>query len=345
MIVNISAMHYDVSEGYGLTAVKFIEHINLAGDPNFSTVPLSREQLGWPTRLLKFSQIDITNPLLHFGQPTDHDFSAIPGRAWLFTMYETDKIPDTWPDLINSRFERVIVPCQHNAEVFKRCGITVPIHVVPLGVEPPPLPSTYPPVRHSEPFVFLALADRLVRKGYDIAMQAFTRAFGDDENVRLIIKSKVDQHGSELPGMFRAADLDPRISFWRYNADDMSSVYEIADCFVFPSRGEGFGLPPREATVLGIPSIVTPWAGMADADKWAIPITDFTLMRSFAMRGGGLWAEPAVDGVAEKMRWVYDNRNEANEIAARGAEYLTSNFTWSQAAQKLLTLFNKYMRV
>ncbi len=43
--------------------------------------------------------------------------------------WETDRIPQVWVDHLN-RMELVLVPCQDNLDVAKRCGVHVPIEKV-----------------------------------------------------------------------------------------------------------------------------------------------------------------------------------------------------------------------
>lgn len=42
---------------------------------------------------------------------------------------------------------------------------------------------------------------------------------------------------------------------------DLPSLYAAADCFVLPSRGEGWGRPHVEAMSMGLPIIATNWSG------------------------------------------------------------------------------------
>ncbi|MDB5701524.1 MAG: glycosyltransferase family 1 protein [Sphingomonadales bacterium] len=65
----------------------------------------------------------------------------------------------------------------------------------------------------------------------------------------------------------------------------LRALYENAHCLVYPSRTEGFGLPPVEAMLCGCPVVAAPagavpeicrdailYAGMDDADDWASQI-------------------------------------------------------------------------
>lgn len=45
---------------------------------------------------------------------------------------------------------------------------------------------------------------------------------------------------------------------------DLRLLYQAADLFVYPSKGEGFGIPPLEAAALGIPTICSNTTAMSD---------------------------------------------------------------------------------
>ena len=65
--------------------------------------------------------------------PVWHDRLAIETSGKLavaFTTWETDRIHDDWLPILN-RYDRVLVPSHFNARVFRDCGVTVPISVVP----------------------------------------------------------------------------------------------------------------------------------------------------------------------------------------------------------------------
>jgi glycosyltransferase involved in cell wall biosynthesis len=60
-------------------------------------------------------------------------------------------------------------------------------------------------------------------------------------------------------------DIRRRIFFLEDIPDeDMQLLYQAASLFVYPSRGEGFGIPPLEAAALGIPTICSNTTAMSE---------------------------------------------------------------------------------
>jgi len=277
---------------------------------------------------------------------------GIPGRHWLLTMTEGSEMPDGWVDIINRRNpERVIVPCEANAETFRKGGVKAPIHVIHGGTDPDEFPviaksildTHYPP----RPYAFLALADRGARKGWAEVWQAFYQAFGrpqDTPDVRLLIK--VRPNSNDVTDLIaRAENPDPRVRIWTEDVATMREVYAACDCFCFPSRFEGWGMPPREAAMMGLPVIVQQWSGMDDGHttEWAqvLPLGTLERIPTIFENIKGDWMKADVGALAKTMRWCYENPAEAREYGANAAAWLRAWQTWDHAAGRLLNLIKE----
>ncbi len=140
-------------------------------------------------------------------------------------------------------------------------------------------------------------------KGWEIACFAFDQAFGDSKNHRLIIKAREgfpldleNENITVLEGNFSEAQLQ--------------DLYSRCHAYVFPTHGEGFGLPPREAAATGMPVLATNWGGTADdLAQWGYPIKHKLVpaWKGHAkFEGLGKWAEPDIDHLVKQMRWVAD---------------------------------------
>lgn len=269
--------------------------------------------------------------------------NRVPGRHWLFTMTEGSALPLGWAETIQrSGVERIIVPCRHNADVFAVTGL--PVHVVPGGTDPDEFPLNMA-TRPDRPYTFLALADRGARKGWVEVWQAFYKAFGSPDqtpNVRLVIKSRPD--GNDMLELIAGADNpDPRITILMEDMD-MRSLYQSVDCFVAPSRSEGFGMPHRECVMAGTPVITQAYAGLADAGCWAITVAGGTLQRipGHFEHIAGEWLVADVARLADVMRNCYDTPHDARMSAVLGRAWLRRNQTWGMAAQKLMELIGEH---
>lgn len=130
--------------------------------------------------------------------------------------------------------------------------------------------------------------------------------------------------GSTDPGVYRNA-ADPSgaavVALGRVTDAELRALYESALCLVFPSRYEGFGLPPLEAMACGCPVLAAAAGAVpevcADAALWF----DIDGPRRPADALHRLLTEP---GLAEALR---------RRGLARAAGY-----SWHGAAERLLAL-------
>lgn len=252
---------------------------------------------------------------------------SLPTNTINFTMYEATGLPDGWVEKANARAQEMFVPSQWCAEVFRDNGVEIPITVITGGIDPDEC-FLFDKREEDRPFTFMCLGDRGARKGFDIAWTAFYRAFGKSNDVRMVIKCRP----ASLPYL-RMDRSDPRTHLWRGEVDNVSDIYANVDCFVFPTRGEGYGMPPREAAACGIPTIATEFSGTANVANWGIPIKNYTMVDSEL---GGQWAFPSIDETVEHMKWVYENRKMAFERAREQALWLRQNETWQHTARAII---------
>ena len=100
------------------------------------------------------------------------------------------------------------MPTSFNLETFANAGVTVPIHVVPGGVDatvfrPGLRPLRVPGLRGT---VFLSIFEWAFRKGWDVLLSAWAEAFGPDDDVSLVLRA------SQVTGTIgAAAPIDQRV--------------------------------------------------------------------------------------------------------------------------------------
>jgi glycosyltransferase involved in cell wall biosynthesis len=319
-------------DGYGRFGMKLIQALVRAGI-NLSAYQV--DVLYWPGWLRQLNGFD--GSALSIALMPSYELRPSGGRLWNFTMYEGTGLEDRWIPPLKAYAERLLVPHQFLVDVFQAHGCTIPIHVIPGGIDPVEFPVTpKSPYESGRPYTFLALGDRGSRKGWDLVWQAFWKAFKDADDVRLLIKTRA----GGLP-MLSLSRTDRRLSIWREDIETMGTVYAMADCFAFPTRGEGWGMPCREFAATGKPTIVTRWSGVENGiDHWAIPINKYKMV-SARLRGDGQWAFPDVNELTDHMRWCYDNRDAARQKGLAAAQWLREHQSWDHSAQHLIKLINE----
>src|SRR5262249_30225313 len=113
-------------------------------------------------------------------------------------------------------------------------------------------------------FAFLFTGGTIHRKGIDILLEAYLRAFSASDDVLLVIKDTgtrsayTGQNQREAILALAGDRTRPRIVYLDADlpAHELAGVYRAADCLVQPYRGEGFCLPALEAMACGLPVVV-----------------------------------------------------------------------------------------
>jgi len=157
------------------------------------------------------------------------------------------------------------------------------------------------------------------------AIDAFQRAFSVGEGANLVIKTiNGDSHTSELSRLkWECRDrpdihvLDGYVSSLR-----LATQIQLSECFISLHRSEGYGLNLASALALDRPVIATSYSGNLDFMPPEYPfLVDYTLTpvgpNSAPYPEDATWAEPCIEHASTLMRWVFDHRDEAHQIAAR----------------------------
>lgn len=322
-IINLFSPNWNIADSYGRIAHEVSRgfessgyYVNRLGDdaPKQDIKPcFGGIFLGYPTDYQKYIDGQIS-------------LSGIGARVAV-TMFESTRLPDGWGDALN-QCDAVVVPAQFLVDVFRQSGVGAPMSVAPLGMSEAFTKTVhYRTEVHTpkEPFAFICIADRGTRKNWDKVVVAFFRAFGDDERFKLIIKAR------KFPINFTNSNIE--VITEDYSDEQMADLYRKCHVMVFPSSGEGFGLPPREFAATGGVALVTNWGGMADdVHQWSIPLpvtmTDAWKDKPEWFGKLGQWADVDVAILADQMRHIADHYVHYASFGIRAAGFVRSHYRW-----------------
>lgn len=167
-----------------------------------------------------------------------------------------------------------VVPGQSAREYLLSLGVrTEDISVAPNAVDTALFASAVGPVRQREtqlraqlalPNRYLLFVGRLVRsKGVLDLLQAYERLSPALRKQVSMVFAGEGAMRAELE--LRARDIHPgRVHFAGFvHREDLATYYGLAECFVFPTRTDPWGLVVNEAMACGLPVICTRVAGCA----------------------------------------------------------------------------------
>ncbi len=263
-----------------------------------------------------------------------------------FTMLESDTLPADWVYQAN-QMDEVWVPSHFTRDVFVSSGVRRPIYVIPLGFNPN---YFHPHIQGNKPanvFVFLSIFEWIERKAPELLLQAYVSEFTRSDDVVLVLK--VFNHDPRLNVQQQIHELTNRPNAPRIvvllNQEiaehQMGGLYRSADCFVLPTRGEGWGMPILEAMACGLPVIATDWGAQREFfnDQLGYPLRVRQLIPAVARSpyyAGSRWADPDIDHLRYLMRYVYEHPTEAQAIGLRAAAVVHQQWTWERAVDRMM---------
>lgn len=264
----------------------------------------------------------------------------------VYTMFESTKIPDDWIDYLKAADE-VWVPSEWNRQVFERSGIKTT--VVPLGYDE----RSYTFIDRTEarkerrPFTFLHYNAFNIRKGFTEVWKAYTAEFEKTEPVKLILKTTLNS--SPLP-ITTSEYPNVEIIYGKVSEHDMHDIMKRSDCFVYPSRGEGFGMTPLECMATGLPVIMPNAHGMSqyfNGDcmyEVKIKETCPALYARYKNQDVGQMFVSDIDDLRKKMRWVVEHNDEALIMGKRASEY-AKKWTYAKGFETAIARIREIMEM
>jgi glycosyltransferase involved in cell wall biosynthesis len=257
-------------------------------------------------------------------------------KSIFFTMWESTHMADHAVGVFNQS-ESVIVPCTFNRHCFQQQGVTKPIYVVPLGIDPTEWQYLGPPPVDG-PTIFATAARHShggIRKNTVDMARAFCEAFPKgDEPVEFRIKCFTDcaTYLSRLPRDRRIKIYDHTMS-----TEELVDWCRQATVGAFCSRGEGWGLHIHQFMALGRPPITCLGTAMADyyAPGTCVPVDyDWDTARD-TYEAKGDWMVPVYEDMVNKFQFSHRNRELIAEMAPKSAEQ-ARRFSWSNTGDKLI---------
>jgi len=176
-----------------------------------------------------------------------------------------------------------------------------------------------------EPYM-LYVGNAYPHKNLNVLVEAFARYLHNGGTVgNLILVGCDDYFYKKLQTYISKEKL--RNVRMLYTVDDvlLMTLYRRASFFVFPSLYEGFGLPPLEAQLLGVPVLSS----------------DYACMTEVLSESGALYADATnVDEFAEAMSEIATNENLRGTLVENGKKNVL-RYSWQKMAEEIYNIYKK----
>ena len=290
---------------------------------------------------------------MHIGSPVDYQYMQdhLGGITIGFTPVDYDYIYPIAREVYET-IDRIWVPTSWGKKILINNGLSEKkIDVVPEGFDPEVFFSTERKLDKPY-FEFITVGKLEDRKGLDILVKAFEKAFENEKAVRLhlLIANKFDPN-IDYEAFLAACGVKHREKYILYpdivSTQTIADLYRSCDADVFTTRSEGWGLPIVDAMASGLPTIVTNYSAQTDyIHQKNAYLLDYKEVRNqskqfltfsglpHALEYFGNWAEPDSDHLIALFRKIFKYREKARKIGDASAQDMLKNWTWDCAAKK-----------
>jgi glycosyltransferase involved in cell wall biosynthesis len=276
--------------------------------------------------------------------PRVHD--APGGLNFQYFGWEESRLPADYVDDFNRYLDGIGVMSSFVEQVLRDSGVTVPIAVVGVGVDPHPAgsPPDLPELRDLRMVRFLHISSAFPRKGVDVLLGAFFDQFTGDDDVSLVLKTFPNPHNTvaELLQALRADHPNPPDVRWideDLTSEEARGLFGIASCYVHAARGEGFGLPVTEAMLADVPVIAVAATGLADfCDDTTVATVPFRVEPACTHLTvpGSMWVEPDRQALGAELR-RFAEAPDAEDVRQRvrnARKRVEEQYSWATVAKR-----------
>ena len=199
----------------------------------------------------------------------DTNFLLVPEGAlriaWI--VFDSDELPPIWVQILNDRFDLLLVTSPHLLDTARRSGVDIPAACLPIALDladslAQPLPRRTPGrVR------FGSVAAFHPRKGVDVATEAFLRAFAGRDDVDLALHSNLafgDTFDRVHALIQELGGTNVTVTHQHLLVAEKNALIRSFDVLVNCSRGEAYSIGPREALATGCALVLSDVGGHRD---------------------------------------------------------------------------------
>ncbi|TET43910.1 glycosyltransferase family 1 protein [candidate division TA06 bacterium] len=164
-----------------------------------------------------------------------------------------------------------------------------------------------------------------LRRNVERLLKAFKLFSAKSPDYQLVLIGKVEWPYLDVKKLIEELGLDGRVIHLGYVEDSMLPlIYNSAECFVYPSLYEGFGLPVLEAMACGTPVITSDNSSLSELFADAVFLID----------------PYSVEQMGQAMSLLVEDTGLRDELISKGLEKV-KEFSWRKTAEKTLQVYKE----
>lgn len=261
------------------------------------------------------------------------------GKYAALTFFEIDKLKPIEVTMINNT-DTIFVASKWAADILRSNGVTTNVVVAPLGIDPKVFSlesvADMKTKKDNNNYIFCNIGKWEIRKGHDLLVEMFNKAFTEKDNVELWMINLnpflTQEENMSWVNLYKNSKLGSKIKILPRVAKhiELARLISLTDCGIFPARAEGWNNEIPEFFALDKPIITTNYSAhteycnkdnsfLVDIEKLEPAIDD----KFFD--GYGNWAnigKKQQDQFVDYMRYVYTNKVQTNQAGLNKAKEL-----------------------
>lgn len=198
-------------------------------------------------------------------------------------------------------------------QIQKHFKVTKEIHVLPHGIDKIEIPSK----NRGDYYIYVGGYDP--RKGLDNLLETFIRL-----NRKIIFVGEIRYFSPYFRFLSqKAMELGILTQSGYVNEMELKKLIKHAKALIYPSKFEGFGLPPLESMALGTPVITTPFSSIKEVCKEC-----------------ALYFNPDIKNSLYEKIIEFEENNIAEKLIEMGLKN-AKNFSWEKSAREYINILYK----
>lgn len=281
------------------------------------------------------------------------------GSKWIVMQpWEFSRLRKDMADTFNKATE-VWTPSNYSRQSFVDSGVDFnKVQVIPNGIDPDlfkPYGAKYN-LNTTKNLKFLFVGGTIFRKGIDVLIESYVKAFTAEDDVCLVIKDmggdsfyKGQTAKQQILELQKNPEAPEIIYIDTYlKEQEMTELYRACDVFVCPYRGEGFSLPTLEAMACGLPVIVTKGGAtddfVSESFGWQIDAEERSIGRTIdghLLVDEAFILEPDKVQLKEVFQTIHKDPAEVKSRGMIASATARKYWTWKRSTLKVLSRLDK----